>query len=62
MTKMNLYVNIKGEFVLMNAFLVENADYSGYIELPVIKTSNLLPNKVVVFSRAMSEKWKDFDC
>lgn len=35
----------------MNAFLVENADYSGYIELPVIKTSSKLPEKIVTFSK-----------
>ncbi len=46
----------------MNAFLVENADYSGYIELPVIKTSSKLPEKVVTFSKAMSAKWNDFEC
>jgi len=46
----------------MNDFLVENADYDGCFELPAIKTSNILPQKVVVFSRAMSAKWKDFDC
>ena len=44
------------------SFLVENADYEGFFELPKIKTSNLIPKKLVPFSRAMSQKWNDFDC
>ncbi len=47
---------------VFHAFLVENADFDGYIELPVIKTSNKLPEKVVTFSKAMSKSWSDFDC
>ena len=46
----------------MNEFLVEDADYDGYIELPAIRTSNQLPSKVITFSKAMSEKCNDFDC
>ncbi len=44
------------------AFLVKNADYVGHMELPSIKTSNLLPEKVIPFSKAMEKAWKDFDC
>ena len=47
---------------VFHAFLVENADYDGYIELPVIKTSDKLPKKVVTFSKAMTKSWTDFDC
>jgi len=47
---------------VFNSFLVENADYDGYIELPVVKTSALLPDKVITFSKAMSKTWNDFDC
>ena len=47
---------------VFHAYLVENADYNGYIELPVIRTSNLIPNRVVTFSKAMSKAWRDFDC
>lgn len=47
---------------VFHAFLVEKADYNGDIELPVIKTSDLIPEKVVTFSKAMSKKWTDFDC
>lgn len=45
-----------------HAFLVENANYDGYIELPCIKTSNNLPNRLVTFSKAMAKKYNDFDC
>lgn len=47
---------------VFHADLVGNADYDGYIELPVIRTSNLIPNRVVTFSKAMSKAWRDFDC
>ena len=47
---------------VFRSFLVEDADYEGYIELPKIKTSNLIPKKLVPFSKAMSKTWKDFDC
>ena len=50
------------EHDVFHAFLVENADFDGYIELPFIKTSNKLPEKVVAFSKAMSKGWRDFDC
>ena len=42
--------------------LVEDADNEGYIELPKIKASNLIPQKLVPFSKAMSKTWEDFDC
>ena len=44
------------------SFLVENADYEGYFELPKIKTSDKLPEKIVNFSKAMGRYFKDFDC
>ena len=47
---------------VFHSFLVKEADYEGYIELPKIKTSNLIPKKLVPFSKAMSKTWKDFDC
>ncbi len=46
---------------IFHAFLVENADYDGFFELPKIKTSDLIPQKVIPFSKAMSKTWKDFD-
>lgn len=50
------------EYDVFHSFLVENADYAGCIELPVIETSDKLPDKVVTFSKAMSNTWCDFDC
>ena len=47
---------------VFHAFLVDNASFDGYIELPVIKTSDKLPKKVVTFSKAMTKSWTDFDC
>ena len=52
----------KKNYDVFNSFLVENAEYEGYIELPKIRTSNLLPEKLVTFSVAMSRTWKDYDC
>ena len=52
--------NSKGD--VFRSFLVHNADYAGYIELPKIRTSSLLPEKVVTFSKAMRQGYKDFDC
>ena len=37
-------------------FLYENATYSGYIEMPIVHSSNLLPNKLIPFSKAYSTK------
>ena len=47
---------------VFHSYLVEDADYEGYIELPKIKASNLIPQKLVPFSKAMSKTWEDFDC
>ena len=47
---------------VFHSYLVEDADYEGYIELPKIRTSNLIPHKLVPFSKAMSKSWNDFDC
>ena len=47
---------------VFHSFLVENADYDGCFELPKIKTSDLIPKKVVTFSKAMSKSCNDFDC
>lgn len=47
---------------VFHSFLVKNADYEGYIELPKLKTSNFIPEKLISFSKAMSKTWTDFDC
>ncbi len=55
-------VQFNNNYDVFHAFLVENADYDGYFELPVIRTSDKLPDKVITFSKAMSKTWDDFDC
>ncbi len=37
---------------VFHSFLVENADYDGFFEMPVIRTSHQLPDKVVTFSKS----------
>ena len=46
---------------VFHAFLVENADYAGRIELPCIKTSNKIPNRLITFSKAMERSTVDFN-
>lgn len=36
---------------VFRSFLVENADYEGYFELPVIRTSNFIPENWYRFQR-----------
>ena len=55
-------VQFNNNYDVFHSFLVENADYDGYFELPVIRTSDQLPHKVITFSKAMSKTWDDFDC
>ncbi|MFR9310700.1 DUF4417 domain-containing protein [Hydrogeniiclostridium mannosilyticum] len=44
---------------VFHAFLVEKADYDGIEEIPCIKTSRLLPARVIPFSKALQST--DFD-
>lgn len=46
---------------VFRSFLVENAEYCGKIELPKLKTSDEIPNKVITFSKAMAKSHKDYD-
>lgn len=46
---------------VFRAFLVENAEYEGYIELPKLRTSSSVPNRVITFSKAMAKSMKDYD-
>lgn len=46
---------------VFRSFLVEHSNYSGWLELPAIKTSDLLPHKVITFSKAMRKNCSDFD-
>lgn len=41
---------------------MRNADYDGYIEIPCIRATNSLPNRVLTFSKAISKSNKDYDC
>lgn len=44
---------------VFNSFLVRNATYAGEDEIPCIKTSNILPKKVISFSKAKSSNEYD---
>lgn len=46
---------------VFRSFLVKNADYSGEIELPIIRTSVLIPNRVITFSKAMAKGMNDYN-
>lgn len=46
---------------VFHAFLVENAEYDGELELPCIKTSDKLPNRLIPFSKAMERTTTDFN-
>ncbi len=47
---------------VFRSFLVADANYDGYIELPCIITSKELPNRVITFYKAMAKANKDYDC
>ena len=38
---------------VFHAFLVSDARYDGYIEIPVIKPEDIIPNRLISFSKAM---------
>lgn len=44
---------------VFRAFLVEKADYEGIEEIPCIRTSSLVPTRVILFSKAL--KTTDYD-
>ena len=52
-------INVNSVF---KSFLVENANYEGFFELPKLKTSDILPRKIVSFSKAMCRSFTDFNC
>lgn len=50
---------------VFHAFLVESADYDGYIELPKIKTSDIVPKKlapktIIVYGSAPDSIFKEY--
>lgn len=49
---------INANYDIFNSFLVRDAEYDGEMELPVLKTSDMLPEGVITFSKAMSSKSK----
>lgn len=49
------------DYDVFHAFLVENADYDGMFEMPCIKTSTHIPNRVITFSKAMAQNMNDYD-
>lgn len=50
----------KGCGDVFNAFLVRNAVYDGYLEIPIITSGFFKPTKLIQFSKAISSK--DYDC
>ncbi len=44
---------------VFHSYLVHNAKYDGYIEIPVIKPISLLPNRLISFSKAL--RTDDYD-
>ena len=46
---------------VFHSFLVSDADYDGEVELPVIRTSDAIPDRVLPFSKAMEKSRTDFD-
>ena len=45
--------NYETRYDVFNSFLVSNATYYGIEELPVVKSCNKIPNKIITFSEAM---------
>ena len=58
---MNIVTNTpeRANIDVFNAFLVKNANYAGDEEIPCVKTSDLLPEKVIPFSKAINSKKYD---
>lgn len=52
---------LRRRYDVFHSFLVENADYVGKYEMPVIKTSDNIPKNVITFSKAMERKTTDFN-
>ena len=50
---LEIYNTPKGCKDVFHAFLVEKASYDGDEEIPCIKTSKLIPEKVITFSKAL---------
>ncbi len=46
---------------VFHAYLVEQADYAGELERPKLRTSELLPEEMIPFSKAVSASCRRFD-
>ena len=57
MTNEKFYQN----YDVFNSKLVENSSYSGFFEMPVAATSNLIPQKLIRFSDAMAKTCNSYD-
>ena len=44
---------------VFRAFLVKNAEFSGELELPVVRSESLVPHRLIPFSKALSSKEYD---
>lgn len=47
---------------VFHAWMLKGAKYAGALDMPVLHGVDVVPNRLVPFSEAMSAKWKDFDC
>ena len=47
---------------VFHAWMLEGASYAGPLDMPVLESVHVRPNRLVAFSDAMDPSWKDFDC
>jgi len=47
---------------VFHAWMLDGADYAGSLDMPVLRPSYAVPNRLVAFSDAMRRGWNDFDC
>ena len=60
-SKIKLQSDRSGCKDVFKAFLVKNANYEGYLEIPVIKGIKDIPNKIISFIDAVKSSTKDFN-
>lgn len=56
---MNNYLD---KYDIFKSYLVRTATFAGEEEFPVIKSCNMIPNRIVPFSEAMKKNWNDYNC
>ena len=47
---------------VFHAWMLEDAEYAGPLDMPKLATVHADPENLVAFSDAMNPKWRDFDC